>query len=894
MAELGIVASIIQIADVGLRLSLRLYSFGETAASADKAIVSISKDVSLTSSVLQELGEHLRKDRDAPICSENAIKTAEEIGRECLLVFQELDGALEKSSKRLGVGGSKWISTVREKLRWPLLQPKMELLRNNLDRLRVTLLLMLNVMIYARQCSLKTAPDTQMEDQRRIIEDLARLKDEYATRLESIVSASPMERAMPGPYISTHVVDVSSPSADLDPIFVQISHYGHLINTLLEEVDIVQNRIDAELRIRIWNDIVHTHRRETSAMEGLYGYECLQKAMTGKAWDIFRTGLEPRYHSIIPSSPDILDSRTPAMVCASTTHDISPPPLPGIHSLPSSGPEQPYIFPRYGAIKITPPPPTSPLRSPSPPRISACLSIFPGAFDILESDLPAMVYEPTTDDVSPPLPGIHLLPSSGPEQPDIVPRHRASKTTPPPPASPLRFPGSSDIREVTTPYLGYASTGVDISPPPHTGIQASPSSGPEPPDSYRMHYSRITYPLGATSPPPASPPHYLSSSNIREVRTPTLGYGSSIDGISRPLWKSSETHASHSSKPEQTRQPDTSLPYHSSEATSLPPASPLRFSSSSDIREVKMPALGYASTADDSCPPPHTGRHYSPTFGLEKPESPQPDHPSGATSPPPASPPRFQPSNMDPDTMESPPSEANMDRDDEPYDLGYDLEVQDSDSRLPLANVSRIMKAALPSDTTISRDAKQTMQDCVSEFISFVTSEAVEKKKGKAVNGEDVLLAFDSLGFEHYAEALTVYLVGYRGVAREEVVASLDERRRSDERTGPETHQGQPHSARYHDDDAPPSPTFGIGDEGRSSEKQPRQPPTLARYHDDDARVLECGFDDAPVIDLGIGHARALDRVLDFGIDDPPLSNFGIAHESRSVVDELLAQWTTL
>ena len=159
MAELGIVTSIIQIAEVGLRLSLRLYSFGSTAASVDNAIVAISKDVSLTSSVLQELGAHLRKDRDAPICSDNAIKTAEEIGQECLHVFQELDGALEKSLKRLGIGAGRekgrWISSVRERLRWPLLQPKMELLRSNLDRLRVTLLLMLNVMIYARQCALK-------------------------------------------------------------------------------------------------------------------------------------------------------------------------------------------------------------------------------------------------------------------------------------------------------------------------------------------------------------------------------------------------------------------------------------------------------------------------------------------------------------------------------------------------------------------------------------------------------------------------------------------------------------------------------------------------------------------------------------------------------------------
>ena len=61
MAELGVIASVIQIADVGLRLSIKLYTFGEIVASADRSVISISKDVSFTSSVLKELGHILDK-----------------------------------------------------------------------------------------------------------------------------------------------------------------------------------------------------------------------------------------------------------------------------------------------------------------------------------------------------------------------------------------------------------------------------------------------------------------------------------------------------------------------------------------------------------------------------------------------------------------------------------------------------------------------------------------------------------------------------------------------------------------------------------------------------------------------------------------------------------------
>jgi len=40
-----------------------------------------------------------------------------------------------------------------------------------------------------------------------------------------------------------------------------------------------------------------------------------------------------------------------------------------------------------------------------------------------------------------------------------------------------------------------------------------------------------------------------------------------------------------------------------------------------------------------------------------------------------------------------------------------------------LAPVARIMKTSLPDNAKIAKDAKECMQECVSEFISFITSE---------------------------------------------------------------------------------------------------------------------------------------------------------------------------
>lgn len=87
------------------------------------------------------------------------------------------------------------------------------------------------------------------------------------------------------------------------------------------------------------------------------------------------------------------------------------------------------------------------------------------------------------------------------------------------------------------------------------------------------------------------------------------------------------------------------------------------------------------------------------------------------------------------------------------------------DRYLPVANIGRIIKNNLPKEVKLSKEAKETFQECLSEFISFITSEASERclsDKRKTINGEDLIHSLSALGFDHYKNILKVYLEKYR------------------------------------------------------------------------------------------------------------------------------------
>lgn len=108
-------------------------------------------------------------------------------------------------------------------------------------------------------------------------------------------------------------------------------------------------------------------------------------------------------------------------------------------------------------------------------------------------------------------------------------------------------------------------------------------------------------------------------------------------------------------------------------------------------------------------------------------------------------------------------------------------EVREQDRFLPVANIGRIMKKMLndAKDVKIAKDAKEAVQECVSEFISFITSEASDRcqqEKRSCISGADLLWAMATLGFDDYGGPLQTYLRKCKcGLAAEEARARVRE-----------------------------------------------------------------------------------------------------------------------
>ncbi|XP_021734845.1 nuclear transcription factor Y subunit B-3-like [Chenopodium quinoa] len=117
---------------------------------------------------------------------------------------------------------------------------------------------------------------------------------------------------------------------------------------------------------------------------------------------------------------------------------------------------------------------------------------------------------------------------------------------------------------------------------------------------------------------------------------------------------------------------------------------------------------------------------------------------------------------------------------------------KEQDRFLPIANVGRIMKKVIPQSGKISKDAKETVQECVSEFISFVTGEASDKcqrEKRKTINGDDIIWAITTLGFEDYVNPLKMYLNKYREIEGEKL--NVPKQQRSNDQFSQQQHNHQ-------------------------------------------------------------------------------------------------------
>ncbi|EON69979.1 hypothetical protein W97_09244 [Coniosporium apollinis CBS 100218] len=235
MAEpVSIVASVVGIASAGIKLSTTLYTYAETAFHADGSIKDIARDVSLTSSVMGELGTLLQQDTKVNLCSQSALQTITKAVTGCNTVFNQIGDALEKSLKKTQ-DGKKKLSAL-QRLKWPLLEPRMRLLQSNLESLKSTLLLMLNVLKYARDVAVKRNQESTAEDKRRQIASLIKINQESTQKFvqieeafrqfalqgaqnseESACSMEDSAATSVNPYISMHTVseNISAGSSTL-------------------------------------------------------------------------------------------------------------------------------------------------------------------------------------------------------------------------------------------------------------------------------------------------------------------------------------------------------------------------------------------------------------------------------------------------------------------------------------------------------------------------------------------------------------------------------------------------------------------------------------------------------------------------------------------------------
>merc|ERR1712012_93680 len=104
-------------------------------------------------------------------------------------------------------------------------------------------------------------------------------------------------------------------------------------------------------------------------------------------------------------------------------------------------------------------------------------------------------------------------------------------------------------------------------------------------------------------------------------------------------------------------------------------------------------------------------------------------------------------------------------REEEEEEAPREGELREQDRFLPIYNISKVMKKVVPQSGKVAKEARECVQECVSEFISFITSEASERcqaEKRKTINGEDILFAMSTLGFDNYVEPLKLYLQKYR------------------------------------------------------------------------------------------------------------------------------------
>lgn len=137
MAELGLVASIIQIAGAGVHLTMELYAFGSAFAGAKEDTDDIALGVSLYCMTLKQLAEKLQHKNS--VQSPQALKGIADIKDKSEQVFARIAAILPRSAAHPDT------MTLVQRFKWNFKKARVNLLLGQLDSLKLTLLLLVQI-----------------------------------------------------------------------------------------------------------------------------------------------------------------------------------------------------------------------------------------------------------------------------------------------------------------------------------------------------------------------------------------------------------------------------------------------------------------------------------------------------------------------------------------------------------------------------------------------------------------------------------------------------------------------------------------------------------------------------------------------------------------------------
>ncbi|KAL2435317.1 hypothetical protein ABEF95_015424 [Exophiala dermatitidis] len=303
---LGIAAGVVQLADLGARLSVNLYTFSRKVKDANKEIDSLCNDIAGTGAVLKTLGEQIKTDLDPRLFKNETIVQAQRLMNDCKGLYDEINEAIDGhgkddnddsgacKGKSAEISGPPGMRRLWTRMRWPFVQRKIHALKARLGYLKAELMLMLQGLILV---ALARRRETRgvMQEQHALVYDLwteqkkalalaqfhedVEILDGPAVESQGLSpstdfaaasslaerppSGVPVESMAPlRPMAAMTVVDCRPPSLPEnlhDERAEQIFDHSRLVETLLKQVGDRNWRVTQDIRAKTGDKILQAH-----------------------------------------------------------------------------------------------------------------------------------------------------------------------------------------------------------------------------------------------------------------------------------------------------------------------------------------------------------------------------------------------------------------------------------------------------------------------------------------------------------------------------------------------------------------------------------------------------------------------------------------------------------